>query len=166
MSLPLNNLSSWTLSTSFFSQNTVELLLRIICWQQLHIMDQSTAANSWNLLTCRKKYPILIHWAELYPILIHCRTIPHLNTLSRTTPYLNTLTRTIPYLNTLSRTMPYLNTLSRTIPYLNTLQSAANQKRVLRHTSQQPIRIEYYVTRELWATFEDTSRFSARVGSL
>ena len=54
----------------------------------------------------------------------------------------HTLSRTIPYLNTLSRTIQYLNTLRRTIPYLNTLQSAANQVRVLRHPSRQPIRIE------------------------
>ena len=74
--------------------------------------------------------------------------------------------RTIPYLNTLSRTIPYLNTLSRTIPYLNTLESAANQIRVLGNTSRQPIRIEYYVTRELSATVEDPSRLSVRLGSL
>ena len=72
-------------------------------------------------------YPIFIHWADLYPILIHCWSIP--------------------YLNTLSRTIPYLSTLTRTIPYLNTLQSAANQIRVLRNPSRQPIRIECYVTR-------------------
>ena len=59
------------------------------------------------------------------------------------------MNRTIPYLNTLSRTIPYLSTLTRTIPYLNTLQSAANQIRVSRNWSRQPIRIEYYVTREL-----------------
>ena len=62
--------------------------------------------------------------------------------------------------------MPYLITLSRTIPYLNTLQSTANQLRVLRHPSRQPIRIEYYVTRELSARVEDLTRLSAQVGSL
>ena len=59
-------------------------------------------------------------------------------------PYLNTLGRTIPYLNTLTRTIPYLNKLTRTIIYLNTLTSAANQIRVSRHPSRQPIRIEYH----------------------
>ena len=55
---------------------------------------------------------------------------------------------------------------SQSIPYLNTLQSAANQIRVLRNTSRQQIRIEYYVTRELSARVEVPSRLSARVGSL
>ena len=50
--------------------------------------------------------------------------------------------------------------------YPNTLQSAANQNRILRHSSRQTIRIEYCVTRELSATEEDPSRLSARVGSL
>ena len=94
------------------------------------------------------------------------RNIPYLNTLNRTIPYLNTLTRTIPYFNTLSRTIPSLKTLNRTIPYLNTLPLAANQIRVLRHPSRQPIRIEYYVTRELSATVEAPSRLSARLGWL
>ena len=76
------------------------------------------------------------------------------------------MSRTIPYLITLGRTVPYLNTLSRTIPSLNTLQLAANHSRVLRHPSRQPIRIEYYVTPELSATVEDTSRLSARIGAL
>ena len=66
----------------------------------------------------------------------------------------------------MSRTIPYLYTLSRTIPHLNTLQSAANQIRLLRNTSRQPIRIEYYVTRELSATGEDPSRLSDRLRSL
>ena len=76
-------------------------------------------------------------------MLIHCRTIPNLNTLSGT--------------------ITHLNTLSRTNPYPNTLQSAANQTRVSRNPSRQPIRIEYYVTRELSATIEDPSRLSARL---
>ena len=46
------------------------------------------------------------------------------------------------------------------------LVSAANQNRVLRHQSRQPVRMEYYVTRELSATIEDPSRLSARVGLL
>ena len=62
--------------------------------------------------------------------------------------------------------MHYLNTLSRTIPYLKSLQSAVNQIRVLRNPSRQPIRIEYYVTRELSVTVEEPSRLSARVSSL
>ena len=47
--------------------------------------------------------------------------------------------------------------MSRTIPYLNmrivnpNLNPNLNQIRVLRHPSRQPIRIEYYVTRELSA---------------
>ena len=44
--------------------------------------------------------------------------------------------------------------------------SSANQSRVLRQPSRQPIRIEYYVTRELSATVEDPSRLSVRLGSL
>ena len=36
--------------------------------------------------------------------------------------------------------------------------SAANQNRALRHPRRQPIRIEYYVTRELPARVEDPSR--------
>ena len=78
-------------------------------------------------------------------------------------PFLNTLSRTIPYLNTLIRTIPYLNTLNRTIPYLNTLNP------ILIHRSQsnrQPIRIEYYVTREISARVEVPSRLSTRLGSL
>ena len=47
------------------------------------------------------------------------------------------------------------------MPYLNTSQSAANQIRVSRHPSRQPIRIEYYVTRELSAMVEGPSRLSA-----
>ena len=79
-------------------------------------------------------------------------------------PYLNTLNQTQPYLNTLSRTIPYLNTLNRTLPYLNTLNL------ILIHgtqsiSSRQPIRIEYYVTRELSAQVEIPSRLSARLGS-
>ena len=81
-------------------------------------------------------------------------------------PYLNTLNRTEPYFITLSRTIPYLNSPNRTIPYLNTLPSAANQLRVLRHPSRQPIRIDYYVTREFSAKVGIPSRFPARVGSL
>ena len=87
---------------------------------------------------------------------MHCQTISYLNTLSRTIPHVNTLNRTIPYLNTLNQTMPYLNTTSQTIHYLNTLCQL----------SRQPIRIHYYVTRELSATVEDPSRLSARLGSL
>ena len=74
--------------------------------------------------------------------------------MNRTIPYLNKLSRTIPSFITLTRNIPYLNTLTRTIPYLNTLPSAANQIRVLRHPSCQPIRLEYYVTRELSARVE------------
>ena len=44
--------------------------------------------------------------------------------------------------------------------------SSANQNRVLRHPSRQPIRIEYYVTRELSARLEDPFRLSASLGSL
>ena len=54
----------------------------------------------------------------------------------------------------------------RSSPYLNTIQSAANQIRVLRNPSRQPIRIEYYVTRKLSARVEVSSRLLARVGSL
>ena len=45
-------------------------------------------------------------------------------------------------------------------------ESSANQNRVLRNPSRQPIRIEHYVTRELSARGEDPSRLSARVGPL
>ena len=93
----------------------------------------------------------------------HIREIqptPCPNTLSRTIPYLNTLSGPIPYVNTLSRPIPYLNTLSRTMPYPNTLS------RISLKTSRQPIKFEYFVTRELSAIFEDFSRLSARVGSL
>ena len=93
------------------------------------------------------------------------RTITYLNTLSRTKPYLNTLTQTIPDLNILNRTIPYLNTLNRTMPYRNTLPSAANQIRVFRHSSRQPIRIKYYVTRELrlkWSSLLGSRLDSAR----
>ena len=44
--------------------------------------------------------------------------------------------------------------------------SSANQNRVLRQPSRQPIRIEYYVTRELSARLEDPSRLLAWAGSL
>ena len=44
--------------------------------------------------------------------------------------------------------------------------SSPNQNRILRNPSRQPIRIEYYVTRELSARLEVPSRLSARVGSL
>ena len=56
--------------------------------------------------------------------------------------------------------------MSRSIPYLNTLQSAANQIRELRKPSRQPIKIDYYVIRELSATVEVPSRLSAPLGSL
>ena len=92
--------------------------------------------------------------------------MPYLNTLCQTIPYLITLSRTLPYLSSLSRTIPYLNTLKQNIPYLSTLPSAANQIRVLHHPNRQPIRIEYYVTRELSAWVEDPSRLSARVDSV
>ena len=91
--------------------------------------------------------------------------MPYLNTFSRTIPYLKTLNRTIPYLNTLNRIIPYPNH-CRTIPYLNTLPSAANQIRVLRNPRRQPIRIEYYLIRELSIRPEDPSGLSVRVGSL
>ena len=101
-----------------------------------------------------------------YPIPYTTWDIAYFITLTRTIPYINTLIRTIPYLNTLNRTITSLNTLSRTLPYLNTLPSAASKIRVLRHLSGQPIRIEYYVTRELSARVEVPSRFSAPVGAL
>ena len=44
--------------------------------------------------------------------------------------------------------------------------SSANQRRVLRHPSRQPIRIERYVTRELWTRVEVPSQLSVQVGSL
>ena len=138
-------------------------------------------------------YPDLKHSAELHPIVIHWRTILYIITLSRTIPYLNTLSRTIPYVKTLSRTITYLNTSSRTQcpkpencrlqirleherPSYSVNQSesgkeipsisSANQNRVLRHPGRQPIRREYYVTRELSAWLEVLFRLSARVGSL
>ena len=48
----------------------------------------------------------------------------------------------------------------------NPATSSANQNRLLRHPSRQPIRIEYYATRELSARVEVPSRLSARVGLL
>ena len=72
------------------------------------------------------------------------------------------LWRNLPYRKTLSRTIPYLNTSSRTIPYLSTLPSAANQIRLIRHPSRQPIKIKYYLTRKPSAKVEDPSRLSAR----
>ena len=87
----------------------------------------------------------------------------------------------ITYLNTLSRlSAPYLNSCtayttglgnqpesSNRVEYSVTRElSAANQNRVLRHPSRQPIRIEHYVNRELSARVEVPSRLSAPVGSL
>ena len=111
--------------------------------------------------------------------------IPYLNTCIT---YLNTWTRlSAPYLNTC---ITYLNTLSRLsapcITYLYTLSrlhtliycrlgnqsessftshprlSAANQNRVLRHLSRQPIRIEYYVTRVVITSPESSRLESVR----
>ena len=48
----------------------------------------------------------------------------------------------------------------------NPSTSSANQNRILRNQSRQPIRIEHYVTQELSAKVGDPSRLSARVGSL
>ena len=48
----------------------------------------------------------------------------------------------------------------------NPSTSSANQNRVFRHPSRQPIRIEFYVTRELSAQVEVPSRLSVRIGSL
>ena len=119
------------------------------------------------LNTLSRTIPYLNTLSRTIPYLnIINRFLPYLNTLIRIIPYLKTLRRTIPYLNILNRTIPYLNRLIRTIPYLNTLQPAANQVRVFLHPSRQPIRIEYYVTRELSARVEVPSRLSARVGSL
>ena len=44
--------------------------------------------------------------------------------------------------------------------------SSANQNRVLRNPSRQPIRIEHYVTRELSARVEDPSRLESARYSL
>ena len=43
---------------------------------------------------------------------------------------------------------------------------AANQIRVLRHPSRQPVMIQYYVTRKLSARVEDASLLSALLGSI
>ena len=48
----------------------------------------------------------------------------------------------------------------------NLSTSSTNQNRVFRDPSCQPIRIEYYVTRELSARVEISSPLSAPVGSL
>ena len=138
--------------------------------------------------------PISIHWVGFWlhflihelPILIHCPTIPYLNTLSWTIPYLNTLSRTHPACaenrrivgsQWKSSTKNPFNFVSQsessiTSPELSAKKnrvlhhSAASQVQVLRNTSRQPIRIEYYVTRELSVWVEVPSRLSAPVGSL
>ena len=58
------------------------------------------------------------------------------------------------------------NFLSQSEPSITSPESSANQNRLLRHPSCQPIRIKYYVPCELSAMVEDPSRFSAPLGSL
>ena len=122
---------------------------------------------------CKKKnfrssltVPKIVAQCQKHPVPYLSTCITYLNALTRLSdPYLN---KCITYLNTLSRlSAPYLNTcitylstLSRlSVQYLNTLLtrqpirienprlSAANQNRVLGHSSRQPIRIEHYITR-------------------
>ena len=99
---------------------------------------------------------ILIHWLGFR------LSVPYFNTCNA---YRNTLSQlSTSYLNTWTA---YLNTLNRLPFFLHPLHDwATNQIRVLRHSSRQPIRIEYYVTRELSARVENPSRLSARIGSL
>ena len=96
--------------------------------------------------------PILIHWAGIWlhilkqelPILIHCPIIPYLNTLSRTIPFLNTLSRTHPACAQNRRILGGQSESSTKKPST----SSADQNRVLRHLSRQPIRIECSITRQ------------------
>ena len=122
----------------------------------------------------------------LFLILIHALPILlHGLGFRLSAPYLNTR---IFYLNTLSRLSAPCITYPYTLSRLHNLihcrlgnqsessitshprLSAANQNRVLRHPSRQPIRIEYYVTRvvirQLLARPEVPFRLSARVGLL
>ena len=66
---------------------------------------------------------------------------------------------TIPYPNTLSRTVLIL-ILCRAIPYLDTLNRILSE---IDNSSRQPIRLKFYVTRQLWAKAGDHFRLSARV---
>ena len=114
-------------------------------------------------------FTILIHWAELYPILIDWAELYTILILWPELYPILILCRAIPYLNTLSRTMPHLNTLNWTKPYLNTLPSAADQNRVIRHPSRQPIRIDFMSpqsSRLRLKTLLGSRLESARVGSL
>ena len=123
----------------------------------------------------------------------HCPNIPRLNTLTRTLTYLNTLSRILSNFGISSR-QPirieyYLTRVvnqsessitslgNQSNSSITSPESSANQNRVLRHSaanqnqllrlpSRQPIRNEYYVTRELSDRVEVPSRLSARVGSL
>ena len=61
---------------------------------------------------------------------------------------------------------PHTSSANHTRARKNPATSSANQNRVLRQPSRQPIRLEYYATRELSARVEVPSRLSARVGSL
>ena len=99
-------------------------------------------------------YTLSLYFAEVYSILLHCPTKLYLNTLRNyTVSY---------YIAGLYSTLIHC----RAVPYSNTSPSAANQARLLRHPSCQPIRIEFCVTRELSAGVEDPSRHSAPLDSL
>ena len=121
--------------------------------------------------------PKIVAQCQKHPVPHPNTCITYLNTLTRLSdPYHNTcftyLTSicrlSAPYLNTC---ITYLNTLTRLpAPYINTLLtrqpirieqprfSAANQSRVLRHPSRQPIRIKHCDNRVI------TSPESSRLG--
>ena len=124
-----------------------------------------------------------LYIAELYPIAIHCCTIPYLKPLTNFTLswynagiYLNLIhCRTVLYLNTLPNyTLYYYNAKlhpilrhCRTTPYLGTLLSPKISRlpnKIEHQNHRQPIRIAYYLTRELSAMVEDLlgSHFTRR----
>ena len=91
--------------------------------------------------------------------LIHCPTIPYLITLP-----IYTLSYYIEP-NTLGFRQ-FESSANQNRARKSPSTSSAKQMRVLRHPSRQPIRIEYYVTRELSARVEVLSGLSVRLGLL
>ena len=90
--------------------------------------------------------------AELYPIFIHCRSIPYVNTLPNYT--------LSAYIAELYSILLHCRWLSAVNQIRAPKTSSANQNGAIRYSSLQPIRIEYYVTRQLSARVEVPSRLA------
>ena len=90
--------------------------------------------------------------AQLYPIFIHCRSIPYVNTLPNYT--------LSAYIAELYSILLHCRWLSAVNQIRAPKTSSANQNRAKRDSSFQPIRIEYFVTRQLSARVEVPSRLA------